>query len=275
MLHTQLYGGNGRRKEGNIGARMAQYERTLSNTHSEFVYRSSPPKCMDEARRLRKHIRRLMEAGNELTTLQARRAFVQYLECILRRLSNEPKSLHEKLILKFITRADLNIKMPAFMKYPYGAKVEAKDRSAMVAKLLGDYVEAFNRDTEGLVDNYDYYGMIPMPAFDDFMAQAQEADLESVLALHVNRTQNLTFLFSRGSGGSAPPAPPIPTGANGFLKALPSMAPNIVTRDMVRIDSYYKSLNALGDKDDERFERGGSNPRLNSLQPLKRRSNIA
>lgn len=277
MLHTQLFGANAvKRKEGTIGIRMAQYERTLSNIHSDFVYRSSPPKSMDEARRLRKHVRRLLETGSELTTLQARRVFAQFLECVLRRLSNEPRNQHEKLILKFITRADLNIKMPAFMKNPYGTRVDAKDRSAMVAKLLGDYLETFNRETEGLVDNYDYYGMIPMAVFDDFMGQAHETDLESVLALHVNRTQNLTFMFNRGgsSGATSPVVPPIPTGAHGFLKALPGMAPNIVSRDLVRIDSYYKSLSTHSDKDEERFERGGSNSRLNSLQPLKRRSNI-
>lgn len=278
MLHTQLYGSNGtgtKPKDGCIGQRMAQYERTLSNSHSDFVYRSSPPKSMDEARRLRKHIRRLMEAGNELTTLQARRAFAQYLECVLRRLSNEPKSLHERLVLKFITRADLNIKMPSFMKNPYGAKVDAKDRSAIVAKLLGDYLEAFNRETDSLVDNYDYYGMVPAEMFDNFLGQAQETDLESVLALHINLTQNLVFMFHRCGAGNMPAAPPIPAGLGGLLKALPSMVPNnIVSRDLIRIDSYYKSLNALVDNE-ERFERGGSNPRLNSLQPLKRRSNIA
>lgn len=280
MVYSQFYGPPGSRsKEGCIGERMAQYERTLANNHSDLVYRSTPPKCLDEARRLRKQIRRMMEAGNELTTLQARRTFSLYLECVLRRLSQEPKNLHERLILKFITRADLNIKTPSFMKNPYASKVEAKDRSAIVSKLLGDYLEAFNRDTDGLVDNYDYYGMISMATFDEFLAQAQEADLESVLALHVNVTQSLAFLFQRSATGSVPPAPPIPTGNNGFLKALPSMAPTIASRDLVRIDSYYRSLNAILDKDSEtgafdRFDRSGSNPRLNTLQPLKRRSNI-
>lgn len=279
-LYTQLFGGGIKTKEGCLEQRMQQYERMLSNSHSDLVYRSSPPKCMDEARRLRKHVRRLMEIGNELTVLQARRTFAQYLECVLRRLSNEPKSLHEKLVLKFITRADLNIKTPSFMKNSFGAKVDAKDRSAIVAKLLGDYLEAFNRDSEGFVDNYDYYAMIPMPTFENFLAQAQEIDLESVLTLHVNLTQNLSFVFQRCSPSNLPSAPPIPTGPHGFLKALPAMAPNIMSRDIVRIESYYKSLNATTDKDNDnatfdRFERSASNTKLNALHTLKRRSNIS
>lgn len=272
MLHSQLYGCGSRNGEGSLVERMVQYDRTLESSNLDSILRNTPPKCLDEARRLRKQIRKLMESGNELTLFQIRKAFALFLECILRRLSHEPKSLHEKLILKFITRSDFNIKPPSFMKNPYSTKIPAKDRSAIIAKLLGDYLEAFNRDTDSCVDNYEYYGLISTQLFEDFLAQAQESDLESILVLHVNLTQNLSFLYSKWSSGTIPAAPPIPTGANGFLKALPSMAPNVASRDLARIDSYYKSLSGEADSvDHDREDRSGSNEKLD---PSKKRTTM-
>lgn len=271
MLHTQLFGHGVRSPKGCVTDRIAQYERTLESSNVEMIVRNAPPKCSDEARRLKKQVQKLMESGNELTLFQARKAFALFLECILKRLSHEPKNLHEKLILKFITRSDMNIKPPSFMKNPYSTKIHGKDRSAIVAKLLGDYLEAFTRDTDSCVDNYEYYGLIPTQLFDDFLTQAQESDLESILALHVNLTQNLSFLYTRYSGANMPAAPPIPTGSNGFLKALPSMAPNIVTRDLARIDSYYKSLSGELTGENERDDQNGSNEKLD---PLRKRTSL-
>lgn len=280
MIYSQLYGNAGKSSEENsINGRMKQYERALDSINVDLIFKSTPPKCLDEARRLRKQLRKSMESGNELTLLQARKIFSTFLECILKRLSQEPKNQHEKLILKFITRSDLSIKPPSFMKNPYSAKIHGKDRSAIVAKLLGDYLEGFNRDTEACVDNYDYYGLIPIQLFDDFMAQAQECDLESILALHVNLTQNLSFLYNRcTSQSNIPNAPPIPTGLNGFLKALPSMAPNIATRDLSRIDSYYKSISTDNERDisTEKLDKMAPNRLSNpSLCPTKKRTVLA
>lgn len=282
MLHTQLFG-NATKTEAEhctIDERMKQYERTLHNVNVDIIFKDMPPKCLDETRRLRKQLRKSMETGNELTLLQARKIFSLYLECVLKRLSQEPKNQHERQILKFITRSDLSIKTPNFMKNPYSSRIHGKDRSAIVAKLLGDYLEAFNRDTESCVDNYNYYGLIPSQLYEDFIGQAQECDLEAILALHVNLTQNLSFMFNRSTTqANIPNAPPIPTGANGFLKALPSMAPNIASRDLARIDSYYKSLcpsdierDISIDRLDKFTNRSNNN---NALLPAKKRSSVA
>lgn len=252
MLFSQLYPTRSTKgsTDNMLSNRMEQYERVLNTSAVNLVIKSSVSKCVDEARRLRQQIRKLIETGNEMSHLQARRAFHQYLECILRRLTQDPKSQHEKAILKFITRSSTSIKAPSFIKNPYSQKILSKDRSAMVAKLLGDYMEAYNRDTDAYVDDFDRYGIIPRKIFDDFLSQAQEADLESVLTLHTNLTQSLPFLFTRCSTGSNVP-PPIPTGASGFLKALPAMAPNILSKDTARIDSYYRSLNNLSSQKDD------------------------
>lgn len=285
MLYHQLYNDKMQIIESKLMDRMDQYERALDINPINLAAKNSVRKCVDEARRLRKQIRKLIEGGNELSHLQARKTFSQYLECILKRLTQEPKNQHEKMILKFITRSSVSIKPPSFIKNPYSQKIFGKDRSAMVAKLLGDYLEIYNRETESFIDTYDRYGMIPTKLFTEFLTQAQEADLESVLTLHTNVTQTMPFLYNRCSVGM-PSTPPIPTGANGFLKALPSMAPqNVCTKDVAKIDTYYRSLNTTVDRELEELEKKATAERKsdkltstklcsNTLQqPLKKRSN--
>lgn len=246
ILHNQIFGS--KLCVGNLNERMLQYERPLQSTNIDLSFRAGPPKCTDKAQKLQKELRKSMESGNELTFLQARKIFSLFLEYILKRLSLEPKTQHEKIILKFITRADLSIKLPSFMKNPNSIKIQEKDRSAIVAKLLGDYIEAFNRDSDACIDNYEYYGLIPSQLIDNFILQAQECDLGSILSLHVNLTKNLSFLFNRFSTNvNLPEPPPIPFGTNGFLKALPNMTPSISTKDLAAIDTYYRSIFSSND----------------------------
>lgn len=244
MLFDYLYGreskGTGCNEENSYDERMNQYERVLETaTPISFGRKKTEPKCIEEGRRLRKQIRKLIENGSELTQLQARQTFGLYLESILRRLTQEPRDYHEKLILKFISRVNGGIKAPVFFKNPFNYRVMSKDRSAMVAKLLGDYLEGYNRDTEAYIDSFDNYGKIPIALFNDFTTHAQEADLESVLTLHTNLTQAMPFLYNR-CGPSVPSTPPIPTGTHGFLKALPAMIAG-GTKEMNRIEIYYKN----------------------------------
>lgn len=286
MLHTQLFNGITEEENTMVG-RMKQYERTLVATKVDKIFRNNPAKNEIKAQTLRKQLQKTMESGCELTLTQIRKIFSLYLECILKRLTNDARNqhgsdYHEKLILKFITRADLTIKPPMFMKNPNSTKIPAKDRTAIVAKLLGDFIESYDRDTELCVDNYSYYGLIPSQLFEKFVAQASESDLEAILTLHVNLTQNLAFLYTRSTSQSnAPTAPPIPTGANGFLKALPSMTPNLSTRDLNTIDHYYRSLcpissNIDRDISSDNFEKITTNRLKNTnLKLIKKRSNIA
>lgn len=246
MLFNQLYPQTATAAMGGeIEERMIQYERALEMNPLNIIAKSTENKSSDEARRLRKQIRKLIESGNEMSHLQARKAFSHYLEFILRRLTQDPKNQHEKIILKFITRSSISIKTPSFIKNPYSQKIYGKDRSAMVAKLLGDYLESYNRDTEAYIDSFDRYGMIPTKMFNDFLAQAQEIDLESILTLHTNLTKTMPFLYHR-CAIATPQTPPIPSGVNGFLKALPAMAPiNIATKDSAKIETYYRSLGTI------------------------------
>lgn len=70
-----------------------------------------------------------------------------------------------------------------------------------------------------------------------------------MLTLHTNVTQSLLFLSTRCTYGTQVP-PPIPTGAGGFLRALPAMVAGPVTsRDVASIDSYYRQLQTAATSD--------------------------
>lgn len=291
MLHSQFYNGSSPIEENGIEGRMQQYERPLVTPNVDQIFKSVPAKSSHQAQHLRKQLQRAMENGSELTLQQVRRMFSLYLEFVLKRLiqesknhhGNDHKNQHEKLILKFITRSDLTIKPPSFMKNPQSTKISSKDRTAIVAKLLADYLEAFDRDTELCVDNYSYYGLISSDLYDKFIAQSSEADLEFILTLHVNLTQNLSFLCNRSTPQSnVPTLVPIPTGANGFLKALPNMTPNISTRDLAQIDSYYRSLCPMSSSIEretlscDNLEKITTNRLGNAnLHPAKKRTSVA
>ncbi|XP_055618403.1 tubulin polyglutamylase TTLL5 [Toxorhynchites rutilus septentrionalis] len=238
MLHTQLFP-QGSESENRIIHRIQKYERALESSLPITIGpKHTAPKCVDEAKKLRLQIRKLIENGHELSILQARRAFGLYLEYILKRLSSEPKHSHEELVMKFLYRVGAHLKTPFFFRN-FGNKALGKDRGAMVAKQLGDYLHLFNKESEAFVDSFDMVGMVPIKLFNDFLMQASEADVESVLTLHTNLTQTMPFLYS-GCSSSIPPAPPIPVGAHGFLKALPCMAPGGANKELIRLDPYFK-----------------------------------
>lgn len=217
MIHQQMFptaSDNQMHNTPSIIDRIDRYERALrSSAPISLGPKNSSNKCIDEARRLRLQLRKLIENGHELSILQARRAFGLYLEFILKRLSQEPKHHHEELILKFLYKAGLHMRQPFFIRN-FSHKVIGKDRGALVAKQLGDYLHIYNKDTEAYVDSFDRIGMVPIKIFDDFLSHANESDLENILTLHTNCTQQMPFLYS-GCNANVPQAPPIPVGAHG------------------------------------------------------------
>ena len=262
MLHSQLFP-PGSENENRMTHRIQKYERALEHSHPITIGpKHTTPKCMDEARKLRIQVRKLIESGHEMSVLQARRCFGLYLEHILKRLSSEPKTQHEELILKFLYRVGCHMRQPFFIRN-FGSKALGKDRGAMVAKQLGDYLHLYSKETEAYVDSFDMVGMIPMKVFNEFLLQAGEADLESVLTLHTNLTQQMPFLYNNCSS-NVPSTPPIPVGPYAFLKALPTMAPGGVNKELHRIDNFYRTMDAKGKKSDKNVR----------LSPIKKASAI-
>uniref|UniRef100_A0A182ND43 Tubulin--tyrosine ligase-like protein 5 n=1 Tax=Anopheles dirus TaxID=7168 RepID=A0A182ND43_9DIPT len=277
MLHSQMFP-PGSETENRIVHRIQKYERALESSLPITIGpKHTAPKCVDEAKRLRLQVRKLIENGHEMSILQARRAFGFYLEYILKRLSSEPKHSHEELIMKFLYRVGAHMKTPFFFRN-FGNKALGKDRGAMVAKQLGDYLHLYNKETESYVDVFDIVGMLPIKLFDEFLMQASEADLESVLTLHTNLTQQMPFLYS-GCSTSVPPAPPIPVGVHGFLKALPSMAPGGANKELIRLDPFYRRVESrlpLGARVSGLGEARGAGESKSSarLSPMKKKPPI-
>lgn len=231
MLHSQLFGAQ--KSDSEVAARLDQYKRPLEIGHSLTSLEKFPLRNQDEARRLHRQVIRQVENGAELSQLQARKLFQTYLEQLLRRLSVEPKLSHEKLILKFLQRSgSVHFKVPTtFIKSQMSSKNNSKDRSALILKLLSDFIEHYFHETETMQEynvgtsNATRGGFVSQKLFVDFLAQASEQDVESVLTTHTNATQQMPFLYDRFAANAPVHSHPIPVGADGFLKALPNMAP--------------------------------------------------
>ncbi|XP_030380051.1 tubulin polyglutamylase ttll-4 [Scaptodrosophila lebanonensis] len=244
MLHSNLYCNEPRcgKEDNSQENRMRQYERALeTESVIPFAKKPSVEKCEEEGRRLRKQILKRIGNGSELTQFQARQTFSLYLESVLRRITQEPKDIHEKIILKFLNKFGGSVKPPVLFRNIHNIKVISKARSAMVAKLLGDFLELYKKDTEAYVDSFDHFGMIPSTTYNDFLMHAEESDLEAVLTLHTNITGIMPFLYNR-CGLSVPPTPPIPSGLHGFLRALPAMVSTTsMAREVSKYDGYFKN----------------------------------
>lgn len=236
MLFTQLFGNGSDNLGDSILDRIQRYERTLDRSLPIVIGpKSSSSKHQDETKRIKMQIRKLIESGDELSTLQARRAFSLYLEHVLKRLSVDGKHSHEEYVMKFLHRIAIYMRQPFFIRNVTSNRILTKEKGAMAAKLLGDYLHLYNKDTEAFVDSFDRMGMVPTKLFDEFISHAQELDIESLLTLHTNITQTMPFLYNNYSPG-IPAAPPIPVGPHGFLKALPCMAPGSHVREFWRSD---------------------------------------
>lgn len=264
MLFNQLFIKN-TDVEDIISERIQRYERTLDRTLPIFIGpKNSNSKSQDETKRMKQQIRKIIENGDELSTLQARRAFSLYLEFIHKRISVDGKHSHEEYIMKFLQRIAIYMRHPFFIRNVSHNRVMTKERGAIVAKLLSDYLHLYNKDTEAFVDNHDRKGIVPNKMFDDFLLHAQELDLENILALHTNITQTMPFLYNNFCP-AAPAAPPIPNGSHGFLKSLPCMGPGSHVREIWRSD--------LG-KQEKIKVHSKKNERLGKLSPIKKKVSL-
>lgn len=261
-IFDQLFLKSNDNVEDEIPERMHKYERTLDRTLPIIIGpKNSTLKNQDGVKTLKLQIRKLIENGEQLSTLQARRAFSHYLEYILKRISLDGKHSHEEYILKFLQRIAVYMRQPFFIRNVTHNRIMAKERGAIIAKLLSDYLHLYNKDTEAFLDSFERKGMIPSKVFDDFLQHAQELEIENILTLHTNITQTMPFLYNSCSP-SVPVAPPIPSGAHGFLKSLPCMCPGSHVRDVWRSDLGKQEKTNVHHKKPERSGR---------LSPIKKK----
>ncbi len=164
--------------------RVAQYEKPLTRGHRPITKRAavaasgastdgkgrvtadSAARRRSEKRQrsavLKEKIVKMIEGGAQLSEYQARKAFSVYLHCLLQRISSVDLSVSAEangggsagselaqieLVLKFLQKAALSLREPYFLKAP-STKLSGKDRAAIVAKELHEFLGHYKRETE-------------------------------------------------------------------------------------------------------------------------------
>ncbi|XP_022904473.2 tubulin polyglutamylase TTLL5 isoform X1 [Onthophagus taurus] len=163
--------------------RQDRYERKLTQGHKTLLP-PHKPLHESESAELKKQICDMVKNGQKLTPIEIRKAFSQYLNCILKRIANSPtEEGHVEIVLKFLQRASNYLKSPFAIKPP-SQKLSMKDRTAIVAKQLNDFIYLYNRETE-LFCHLTKHSEVPrIIAFTNFLETARESDLEELLHLH-------------------------------------------------------------------------------------------
>ncbi|XP_045486150.1 uncharacterized protein LOC111001366 isoform X3 [Pieris rapae] len=199
---------------------------------------TAPPR---DAKRAKELIKAQLTDGMKLTMGEGRRAFGLYLTHVLKRISspsNEMAVQHAALILRFLRRASASLRMP------YNVKMCDKDRCAIIAKQLNDFLYMYYRETDLYTDSNDRDGCVSNIHFAHFLYAASEADLEDVLLL-VLRSDNwvATFLGDTRSAlcVDAPPARLAHTSKHTLLKHLAAVAPINCRKYRPTMDSMSRS----------------------------------
>lgn len=79
---------------------------------------------------------------------------------------------HVEIVLKFLQKASNYLRTPFPVKSP-SMKLSGKDRAAIVAKQLNDFLCTYNKETELYCDNLDRPSDIPNKLFIEFLEHAR------------------------------------------------------------------------------------------------------
>uniref|UniRef100_V5G4R9 Tubulin--tyrosine ligase-like protein 5 n=1 Tax=Anoplophora glabripennis TaxID=217634 RepID=V5G4R9_ANOGL len=167
--------------------RLDRYERMLSQGHKSALV---PCKITQESHsiELKKKIVEMLKNGKKITQCEARKTFSHYLVCILRKISNDPSQEdHVEIVLKFLQKASNYLRTPFNVKAP-SHKLKPKDRAAIIAKQLNDFLYLYNRETDMFVDKTEKPNQIPAGLYNEFLEHARECDLEEVLIYQTTQT---------------------------------------------------------------------------------------
>ncbi|XP_074037435.1 tubulin tyrosine ligase-like 5 isoform X3 [Leptinotarsa decemlineata] len=189
-----------------LNGRQDRYERMLSQGHKAALV---PRKVAKEAHgvELKKKVVDMLRSGKKITQCEARKTFSHYLVCVLKRIVAGPdQEDHVEIVLKFLQKASNYLRSSFSVNAPSN-KLDYKDRAAIVAKQLNDFLYLYNRETELFVDKSEKPSQIPSKLYNEFLENARESDLEEVLIYQTTQTAP-TY-------GATP-------GFQGILKCIPS-----------------------------------------------------
>ncbi|XP_046819364.1 tubulin polyglutamylase TTLL5 [Vespa crabro] len=211
MLHEQLFPAANRNTGFVIPevtldrlSRYERYERALVKGHKQSLDRGDSKENMDvDTHKYKNLVMKSMQEGNTLSPGEARKAFGLYLGHILRKISQsnaDPACCD--LVMKFLQQSSSNLRTPFLFTLP-SSKLSDKDRAAITAKQLSDFLHLYNRETELYADTVDRPCTVPNRLFQKFLAAAGEEDLDDVLILQTQLYKCAhSFLGRSGFAGS-------------------------------------------------------------------------
>ncbi|XP_068110604.1 tubulin polyglutamylase TTLL5 isoform X2 [Hyperolius riggenbachi] len=147
-----------------------------------------------------------LQKGENLSKVQARWAFSTFLQRVENRLRSQQD--HEKplpkeeeqmeLVMKFLHRAARNLQRSVSLTLP-SRSLPFHERRNILAKQLGEFISLYNQETQQMASG-DVLGVNPA-AFQTFIAEASEYELEEVLTFYTHKNKSATvFLGSSNSG---------------------------------------------------------------------------
>ncbi|XP_029157005.1 tubulin polyglutamylase TTLL5 isoform X2 [Nylanderia fulva] len=202
-------------------SRYERYERALVKGHKQTLDRRNNKENLGlDMHKYKSQVMTLMQEGNKLSPSEARKAFGLYLSYILRKIS-QPNAdpVCCDLVMKFLQHSSYNLRSPFLFTLPCN-KLSNKDRAAITAKQLSDFLHLYNRETDFYEDAVDRPRTVSNKLFQKFLAAASEQDLDDVLILQT-RLYKCTHSFLGKSGFAG-----ILKGAN-LLGSLPHITSRI------------------------------------------------
>ncbi|KAI5642791.1 tubulin-tyrosine ligase family domain-containing protein [Phthorimaea operculella] len=231
--------------------RLKRYENVTITSTAPAISLGSEPANHHDTRRAKELVKRQLQDGSRLTMGESRRAFGLFLTHVLKRVSNPGNELavaHAVMALKFLKRASATLRMPYNVKGP-PAKMCDKDRCAIIAKQLNDFLYMYYRETDLYTDSEDREGCVSNIQFAQFLYSASEADLEDVLLLQLKTENNIVTFIGEPRNPYCVDLPPTklvpePNAKHTLLKYLANLAP-VNTRRFRQSDSSRETNDTL------------------------------
>ncbi|KAJ2944654.1 hypothetical protein O0L34_g4009 [Tuta absoluta] len=229
--------------------RLKRYENVTITSTAPAISLGSDPTNHHDTRRAKELVKRQLQEGSRLTMGESRRAFGLFLTHVLKRVSNPGNELavaHAVLALKFLKRASATLRMP-YNGPP--VKMCDKDRCAIIAKQLNDFLYMYYRETDLYTDSEDRDGCVSNIQFAQFLYSASEADLEDVLLLQLKTENNIVTFIGEPRNPYCVDLPPSklipePNTKHTLLKYLANLAP-VNTRRFRQSDSSREASDSL------------------------------